>query len=84
MKRAVLYARVSTSNHGQTTENQLVALREVCHHQSWTILQELSDEVCRATRDAKTALDSAPCTRALLVAPMMSCWRGVLIGSVVR
>ena len=45
MKRAVLYARVSTSNHGQTTENQLVALREVCQHQGWTIVQELSDEV---------------------------------------
>jgi len=45
MKRAVLYARVSTSNHGQTTENQLVALREVCHHQGWTIVQELTDEV---------------------------------------
>jgi DNA invertase Pin-like site-specific DNA recombinase len=45
MKRAVLYARVSTSNHGQTTENQLVALREVCHHQGWTIVAELSDEV---------------------------------------
>ena len=45
MKRAVLYARVSTSHHGQTTENQLVVLREVCHHQGWTIVQELSDEV---------------------------------------
>jgi DNA invertase Pin-like site-specific DNA recombinase len=45
MKRAVLYARVSTSNHGQTTENQLVALREVCHHQGWMIVAELSDEV---------------------------------------
>ncbi len=45
MKRAVLYARVSTSNHGQTTENQLLVLREVCQHQGWTIVQELSDEV---------------------------------------
>ncbi len=45
MKRAVLYARVSTSHHGQTTENQLVVLREVCQHQGWTIVQELSDEM---------------------------------------
>jgi DNA invertase Pin-like site-specific DNA recombinase len=45
MKRAVLYARVSTSQHRQTTENQLVVLREVCQHQGWTIVQELSDEM---------------------------------------
>ena len=44
-KKAVLYARVSTSNHGQTTENQLLALRDVCHHHGWTIVQELTDEV---------------------------------------
>ena len=29
MKRVVLYARVSTINHGQTVENQLLVLREV-------------------------------------------------------
>lgn len=45
MKRAVLYARVSTTNHGQTTENQLLVLREVCQHQGWKIVQEFSDEV---------------------------------------
>ncbi len=45
MKRAVLYARVSTTNHGQTTQNQLVVLREVCQRQGWAIVQELSDEV---------------------------------------
>jgi DNA invertase Pin-like site-specific DNA recombinase len=45
MKRAVLYARVSTTNHGQTVENQFLVLREVCHHQGWTIVAELSDEV---------------------------------------
>ena len=45
MKRAVLYARVSTTNHGQTTENQLLVLREVCQHQGWKIVQEFTDEV---------------------------------------
>jgi DNA invertase Pin-like site-specific DNA recombinase len=59
MKRAVLYARVSTSNHCQTTENQLVALREVCQHQGWRIVQELSDEVSGSKgREDRTGFDA--------------------------
>lgn len=59
MKRAVLYARVSTSNHGQTTENQLVALREVCQHQGWTIIAELTDEVSGSKgREDRTGFDT--------------------------
>src|SRR4029077_7424171 len=59
MKRAVLYARVSTSNHGQTTENQLVALREVCQHQGWTIVAELTDEVSGSKgREDRTGFDT--------------------------
>ncbi|HRI37430.1 MAG TPA: hypothetical protein PLO50_02625 [Nitrospira sp.] len=41
MKRAVLYPRVSTTNHGQTTENQLLVLREVCSHQDCPTVSEL-------------------------------------------
>lgn len=59
MKRAVLYARVSTTNHGQTTLNQLVALREVCQHQGWTIVQELFDEVSGSKgREDRTGFDT--------------------------
>lgn len=59
MKRAVLYARVSTSNHGQTTENQLVVLREVCQRQGWAIVQELSDEVSGSKgREDRAGFDS--------------------------
>jgi len=58
-KKAVLYARVSTSNHGQTTENQLLALREVAQHQGWTIVQELTDEVSGSKgREDRTGFDT--------------------------
>ena len=41
MKRAVIYARVSTAD--QTTDNQLVQLREYAAKQGWTITEELVD-----------------------------------------
>ena len=48
MKRDVLYARVSTINHGQTVENQLLALREVCARNGWKIVNEISDQISGA------------------------------------
>jgi len=43
--RVALYARVSTKNQGQDTENQLVQLREYCQRQGWTITREYVDNV---------------------------------------
>ena len=48
MKRVVLYARVSTINHGQTVENQLLVLREVCARNGWKIVKEISDQISGA------------------------------------
>ncbi len=41
--RAALYARVSTRDKGQDTENQLLQLREYCHRQQWEIVEEYID-----------------------------------------
>jgi DNA invertase Pin-like site-specific DNA recombinase len=41
----VLYARVSTKDKGQDTENQLCQLREFCTKQDWTIVHEYIDYV---------------------------------------
>jgi DNA invertase Pin-like site-specific DNA recombinase len=56
--RAALYARVSTSN-GQTTENQLAALREVAARQGWEVVAEhIDDGVSGAkSRDRRPAFD---------------------------
>ena len=42
MKRAALYARVSTG--GQTVENQLLELRTVGKRLAWQIVEEFVDE----------------------------------------
>src|SRR5215472_11757353 len=41
--RAALYARVSTRDKGQDTENQLAQLRKFCVDSGWPIVQEFVD-----------------------------------------
>jgi len=43
VKRVALYARVSTKDGRQDTENQLLALREYCARQGWTVTGEYVD-----------------------------------------
>jgi DNA invertase Pin-like site-specific DNA recombinase len=46
--KAVIYARVSTSN--QTCDNQISALREVAKRHGWHIVRELKDEGISGTK----------------------------------
>jgi DNA invertase Pin-like site-specific DNA recombinase len=41
--RVALYARVSTKDKGQDTENQLAQLRQFCDTQGWTVVHEYVD-----------------------------------------
>lgn len=43
--RAAVYARVSTKDRGQDTENQLLQLRDYCARQAWPIVKEYIDHV---------------------------------------
>ena len=43
--RTALYARVSTRDKGQDTENQLAQLREFARTQQWTVVGEYTDRV---------------------------------------
>jgi DNA invertase Pin-like site-specific DNA recombinase len=43
MKKVALYARVSTKDGRQDTENQLIALRDYCQKQGWEIAKEYVD-----------------------------------------
>lgn len=52
-KRIVLYARVSTKDKGQDTENQLGQLREFCVKQDWTVIAEYVDHVSGKTADKR-------------------------------
>lgn len=43
--KAAIYARVSTSNNGQSPEMQLRELREYCLRRGWEIASEYVDTV---------------------------------------
>jgi len=57
LRRVALYARVSTSNHGQTVENQLLDLRRYAQERNWTIQGEYIDEGISGTKDKRPGLD---------------------------
>ncbi len=58
MKRAAIYARVSTTN-GQTPSNQIGRLREVAEKAGWEIVEEFVDRGISGAkgRDKRPALD---------------------------
>src|SRR6266581_2552124 len=56
-RRVALYARVSTKNHGQTTETQALALRDYAAHRGFTIVEEYRDEGISGSKDSRPALD---------------------------
>jgi DNA invertase Pin-like site-specific DNA recombinase len=54
--RAALYARVSTTGHGQDTGLQLDELRQVAAQRGWTV-SEFVDEGVSGSKDRRPALD---------------------------
>jgi DNA invertase Pin-like site-specific DNA recombinase len=57
MKRAAVYMRVSTKNHGQTTETQAVALPDYAVRRGLDIIEEYRDEGISGSKDSRPALD---------------------------
>lgn len=49
--RTALYARISTRDKGQDTENQLIQLREFAARQGWAIVHEFVDRETGSTAD---------------------------------
>jgi DNA invertase Pin-like site-specific DNA recombinase len=49
--RCAIYARVSTKDKGQETDNQLLALREFAAKQGWKIVEEFVDHESGATNE---------------------------------
>jgi DNA invertase Pin-like site-specific DNA recombinase len=57
MKRAAIYARVSTQN-GQNPEMQLKELREYCARRGWEIVREYVDKGISGAKEHRPALDA--------------------------
>src|ERR687886_296472 len=66
MKRAALYARVSTG--GQTVENQLRELRAVAERLGWSVVEEFVDHGISGAkgRDKRRVLGRPEMTRSLI------------------
>ncbi len=57
LKRVALYARVSTKNHGQDPETQLLALREYARARGFEIFSEYVDVGISRSKDSRPALN---------------------------
>ena len=57
MTTVALYARVSTRQHGQDPETQLVALREFAKQRNLTIVKEYVDHGWSPAKERRPALD---------------------------
>lgn len=55
--RVALYARVSTSNNGQSPEMQLLELREYCRNRGWSVSNEYVDVGVSGTKERRPELD---------------------------
>jgi DNA invertase Pin-like site-specific DNA recombinase len=57
-KRVALYARVSTRDKGQDTENQLAQLRDFCQRQGWLVVHEYVDQASGKRGDNRQELQN--------------------------
>jgi len=55
--KAALYARVSTTNHGQDMNMQLRELREYCERRGWHIAGEYTDAGISGSKDSRPELN---------------------------
>ena len=55
--RAAIYARVSTSNHGQDVSMQTRELRQFCEARGWQIAGEYTDEGICGAKDSRPELN---------------------------
>jgi len=70
--RAALYARVSTTD--QTTENQLLELRQYAEARSWTVAEYI-DEGVSGTKERRPALDRLLSDAKRRRVDVVVCWR---------
>ena len=80
-RRAALYVRVSTSDRGQTVENQLQPLQEAAGRLGWTVVAiSIGTRASVAPRGATGGLGWMPCSRGLPAASSTSWQRGRCVG----
>src|SRR5215468_7303263 len=57
LQRAAIYARISTTNHGQDVSMQTHELRDYCERRGWTVAGEYVDSGISGAKDRRPELD---------------------------
>jgi DNA invertase Pin-like site-specific DNA recombinase len=73
--RTAIYARVSTSNNGQSPEMQIRELREYCNRRGWKISHEFVDVGISGTKESRPQLDKLIAAAHLRRFDAVVCWR---------
>ena len=73
--RAAIYARVSTTNHGQDVSMQTRELRQFVEARGWTFVGDYVDEGISGTKDKRPALDRLMFDAHKRKFDVVVCWR---------
>jgi DNA invertase Pin-like site-specific DNA recombinase len=73
--RTAIYARVSTTNNGQSPEMQIRELREYCKRRGWKISHEFVDVGTSGTKESRPQLDKLIADAHLRRFDAVVCWR---------
>jgi DNA invertase Pin-like site-specific DNA recombinase len=73
--KTAVYARVSTSNTGQSPEMQIRELREYCKRRGWKISHEYIDEGVSGAKESRPQLNKLLADAHLRRFDAVGCWR---------
>jgi DNA invertase Pin-like site-specific DNA recombinase len=73
--RVAIYARVSTTNHGQDVTLQTRELRQFVEARGWNVVDEYVDEGISGTKDRRPALDRLMSNAHKRKFDVVVCWR---------
>src|ERR1700687_771305 len=73
--RAAIYARVSTTNHGQDVSMQTRELRQFVEARGWRFVGDYVDERISGTKDKRPALDRLMSDAHKRKFDVVVCWR---------
>jgi len=73
--RSALYARVSTMNHGQSPEMQILEIRQFCARRGWEIAEEYVDVGISGAKEKRPQLDRLMADAHRRKVDAVVCWK---------
>jgi DNA invertase Pin-like site-specific DNA recombinase len=75
LSKAAIYARISTTNHGQDVSMQTRELRQFSEARGWNVVDDYVDEGISGTKDRRPALDRLMADAHKRKFDVVVCWR---------